>query len=121
GPLADGGSADATAARIFALVELTTAIATVVRRAGIVYAAAGPVRESARERVPFQPAPELECAQRLPPSSLCYWSRGAEEGLGVYPELCRRYQVDGLREQDGRYASLAVVEERTALTGSRRR
>jgi hypothetical protein len=53
--------------------------------------------------------------------SLCYWSRGPGEGPALYRELCHRYQVDGLREQDGGYASLAVLEERTALIESLRR
>lgn len=46
--------------------------------------------------------------------SSCYWIAGREDGPGLYRRLARENGILGLRQQDGDYVTLEVLESRAA-------
>jgi hypothetical protein len=46
--------------------------------------------------------------------SSCFWAVGNQEGPALFRRLAKEVGIGGLRQQNGEYASLEVLEERTA-------
>jgi hypothetical protein len=53
--------------------------------------------------------------------SSCYWAVGREEGPGLYRRLAKEVGITGLRQQEGDYVTIEVLEERTARLEAARR
>lgn len=46
--------------------------------------------------------------------SSCFWAVGRADGPGLYRRLAKEVGIAGLREQNGNYVTIEVLEERTA-------